>query len=107
MHCGPKRKGKNGGQDDYADFMCAHDENIGRMLAKLDELGITGDTIVMYSTNNGPHHNSWPDPGITLERADTRAQARQDQGWLPLNDIASHQDWLPALLAVGTLLLSA
>ena len=45
--------------------MVAHDENIGRMLTKLDELGIADDTIVMYSTDNGPHYNAWPDGGIT------------------------------------------
>jgi len=58
-HCAAKHKGKSG-QGDYNDVMIAHDENIGRMLAKLDELGIADDTIVMYSTDNGPHYNSWP-----------------------------------------------
>jgi arylsulfatase A-like enzyme len=58
-HCAAKHKGKSG-QGDYNDVMTAHDENIGRMLAKLDELGIADDTIVMYSTDNGPHYNSWP-----------------------------------------------
>jgi arylsulfatase A-like enzyme len=52
-HCASKHKGKSG-QGDYNDVMVAHDENIGRMLAKLDELGIADDTIVMYSTDNGP-----------------------------------------------------
>ena len=61
-HCAEKHKGKSG-QGDYNDVMVAHDENIGRMLAKLDELGIADDTIVMYSTDNGPHYNSWPDGG--------------------------------------------
>jgi arylsulfatase len=52
---------------DY-DVRVAHDENIGRMLAKLDELRIADDTIVMYSTDNGPHYNSWPDGGHHPER---------------------------------------
>ena len=73
--------------------MVAHDENIGRMLNKLDELGIAEDTIVMYSTDNGPHYNSWPDAGITpfrvreehqlgrrLARAGVRSLAREVQG---------------------------
>jgi arylsulfatase A-like enzyme len=63
-HRAEKHRGKSG-QGFYNDVMVAHDENIGRMLAKLDELGIAGNTIVMYSTDNGPHFNSWPDAGIT------------------------------------------
>jgi arylsulfatase len=94
--------------------MVAHDENIGRMLAKLDELGIVDDTIVMYSTDNGPHYNSWPDAGITPYRSEKNTN--WEGGWrvpifvrwparikagLVLNDIASHQDWLPTLLAAA------
>ncbi len=88
-HCAEKHKGKSG-QGEYNDVMVAHDENIGRMLDKLDELGIADDTIVMYSTDNGPHYNSWPDAGITpfrvreehqlgrrLARSGIRSLARQ------------------------------
>ena len=63
-HPAEKHKGKSG-QGDYNDVMVAHDENIGLMLNKLDELGIADNTIVMYSTDNGPHYNSWPDAAIT------------------------------------------
>lgn len=112
-HCAEKHKGKSG-QGDYNDVMVAHDENIGRMLAKLDELGIADDTIVMYSTDNGPHYNSWPDGGITPFRSEKNTN--WEGGWrVPifvrwpgrikpgtvLNDIASHQDWLPTLLAAA------
>ncbi len=112
-HCAEKHKGKSG-QGDYNDVMVAHDENIGRMLAKLDELGIADDTIVMYSTDNGPHYNSWPDAGITPFRSEKNTN--WEGGWrVPifvrwpgkikagsvLNDIASHQDWLPTLLAAA------
>jgi arylsulfatase len=45
--------------------MLAHDEIVGDLLDTLDELGIADDTIVMYSTDNGPHKNSWPDAGMT------------------------------------------
>ena len=94
--------------------MVAHDENIGRMLAKLDELGIADDTIVMYSTDNGPHYNSWPDAGITPFRSEKNTN--WEGGWrVPVfvrwpgmikpgsvfNDLASHQDWLPTLLAAA------
>jgi arylsulfatase A-like enzyme len=109
-----KHKGKSNGQGDYNDVMVAHDENIGRMLAKLDELGIAEDTIVMYSTDNGVHYNSWPDAGITPFRSEKNTN--WDGGWrVPafvrwpgkikagtvLNGIVSHQDWLPTLLAAA------
>ena len=92
-HCAEKHKGKSGGQGDYNDVMVAHDENVGMMLDKLDALGIAEDTIVMYSTDNGVHFNTWPDAGITpvplreehqlgrrLARAVLRALARPVQG---------------------------
>ena len=112
-HCAEKHKGKSG-QGDYNDVMVAHDENIGRMLDKLDELGIADDTIVMYSTDNGPHYNSWPDAGITPFRSEKNTN--WEGGWrVPafvrwpgkikagsvLNDIVAHQDWLPTLLAAA------
>ena len=112
-HCAEKHKGKSG-QGDYNDVMVAHDENIGRMLAKLDELGITEDTIVMYSTDNGPHYNSWPDAGITPFRSEKNTN--WEGGWrVPVfvrwpgvikpgavfNDVVSHQDWLPTFLAAA------
>ncbi len=112
-HRADKHKGKSG-QGPYNDVMVAHDEHIGQMLDKLDELGITEDTIVMYSTDNGPHYNSWPDAGITPFRAEKNTN--WEGGWrVPafirwpgkfqsgtvLNGIVSHQDWLPTLLAAA------
>src|SRR5215469_12580813 len=113
-HCAEKHKGKSGGQGDYNDVMVAHDENIGVILAKLDELGIADNTIVMYSTDNGPHYNSWPDAGITPFRSEKNTN--WEGGWrVPIfvrwpgtikpgsvyNDLASHQDWLPTFLAAA------
>ena len=49
----------------YHDTMVEHDKHVGQMLDLLDELGIADDTIVMYSTDNGPHMNSWPDGAMT------------------------------------------
>ena len=99
-------QGKSGGQGDYTDRMVEHDENIGKMLDKLDELGIADDTIVIYSTDNGPHYNSWPDAGITpfAHEKDTNweggwrvpAFARwpgQFKAGTVLNGIVTHQDW--------------
>ncbi|MET0582112.1 MAG: arylsulfatase [Pseudoxanthomonas sp.] len=112
-HRAEKHKGKSG-QGDYNDVMVAHDEHIGEMLNKLDQLGIADNTIVMYSTDNGPHYNSWPDAGITPFRAEKNTN--WEGGWrVPafvrwpgkikagtmLNGIVSHQDWLPTLLAAA------
>ena len=84
------------------------------MLAKLDELGIADNTIVMYSTDNGPEMNSWPDGGITPFRSEKNTN--WEGGWrVPVfvrwpgkikagsvfNDIVSHQDWLPTFLAAA------
>ncbi|RXE56273.1 arylsulfatase [Methanoculleus taiwanensis] len=112
-HPAEKHKGKSG-QGFYNDVMVAHDENIGRMLDKLDELGIAENTIVMYSTDNGPHFNSWPDAAITPFRSEKNTN--WEGGWrVPafvrwpekikpatvLNGIVAHQDWLPTLLAAA------
>jgi arylsulfatase A-like enzyme len=112
-HCAKKHEGKSG-QGFYNDVMVAHDENVGKMLAKLDELGIADNTIVLYSTDNGPHYNSWPDAGISPFRSEKNTN--WEGGWrVPafvrwpkkfkagtvLNGIVCHQDWLPTLLAVA------
>ena len=112
-HCAEKHRGKSG-QGFYNDVMVAHDEHIGQMLAKLDELGIADNTIVMYSTDNGPHYNTWPDGGITPYRSEKNTN--WEGGWrVPVfvrwpgkikagtvyNDVASHQDWLPTFLAAA------
>ena len=112
-HCADKHKGKSG-QGFYNDVMVAHDEHIGEMLKKLDDLGIADNTIVMYSTDNGPHYNSWPDAGITPFRSEKNTN--WEGGWrVPafvrwpgkikpgtvLNGIVTHQDWLATFLAVA------
>jgi arylsulfatase len=112
-HTAEKHVGKSG-QGFYNDAMVAHDENIGRMLDKLDELGITENTIVMYSTDNGPHYNTWPDAGITPFRSEKNTN--WEGGWrVPtfvrwpgkfkagkvLNGIVTMQEWLPTLLAAA------
>ena len=93
-HLADKNRGKSG-QDDYSDRMVTHDEQIGQMLDKVDELGIADNTIVMYSTDNGPENDTWPDGANTPFRSqkDTNWEgawrvpcvhplARQDQGRL-------------------------
>jgi arylsulfatase len=69
-HTKPESKGQAGRwQSDYHDTMIDHDKNVGQMLDLLDELGIADDTFVQYSTDNGPHRNSWPDGGMTRSAA--------------------------------------
>jgi arylsulfatase len=101
-------------QSPYHDTMIDHDKNVGTVLALLDELGIAKDTILLYTTDNGPHMNSWPDGAMTPFRSE------KDTNWegafrVPLvlrwpghvpagsicNDIVSHHDWLPTFLAAA------
>ncbi len=112
-HLAAKNRGKSG-HDDYSDRMVTHDEQIGEMLNKLDELGIADNTFVMYSTDNGPENDTWPDG------ANTPYRSQKDTNWegawrVPsfirwpgkikanstLNGIVCHQDMLPTLLAIA------
>jgi arylsulfatase A-like enzyme len=101
-------------QSDYHDAMVEHDKHVGQMLDYLDELGLTDDTIVMYSTDNGPHMNSWPDAAMTPFRNEknsnwegafrvpsvVRWPGVVEPGTVS-NEIIAHQDWLPTLLAAA------
>jgi hypothetical protein len=58
------------GQDEYTDGMVEHDMHVGELLKLIDELGIADNTIVQYSTDNGPHYNTWPDAGTTPFRSE-------------------------------------
>jgi hypothetical protein len=70
-HTKPESLGQAGRwQSPYHDTMIDHDKNVGQMLDLLDELGLAEDTIVIYSTDNGPHRNSWPDGGMTPFRSE-------------------------------------
>lgn len=98
----------------YADVMIDHDKNVGTILKKLDELGISDNTVVMYSTDNGPHMNTWPDGGMTPFRSEKNtnwegayrvpAMIRWPGKIKPgsiLNGIVAHLDMLPTLIAVA------
>ena len=70
-HTKPESRGQAGRwQSEYHDTMIDHDRHVGRVLDTLDELGIADDTIVIYSTDNGPHMNSWPDGAMTPFRSE-------------------------------------
>lgn len=114
-HPKPESKGQAGRwQSDYHDTMVDHDKLIGEVLAFLDELGIADDTFVQYSTDNGPHRNTWPDGGMTPFRSE------KNTNWegafrVPLlvrwpgkiapgsiaNGIVQHHDWLPTFLEMA------
>ncbi len=114
-HTKPESLGQAGEwQSPYHDTMIDHDKSVGQLLDLLDELGIADNTIVMYSTDNGPHMNSWPDAGMTPFRNE------KNSNWegayrVPLllrwpgkieagsvsNEIVAHLDWLPTFLAAA------
>jgi arylsulfatase len=114
-HGKPESRGRAGRwQSEYHDTMLDHDDLVGELLAVLDELGIADNTIVVYSTDNGPHMNSWPDGGMTPFRSEknsnwegayrvpaaVRWPDRIPAGQV-LTGIVSHNDWFPTLLAAA------
>ena len=114
-HIRPEYHGKSGMPgNDYADGMWEHDQDVGKLLKQLDDLGITKDTIVIYTTDNGPNMFSWPDAAMTPFRSE------KDSNWegafrVPAvirwpghikadvwsNEIVSGLDWFPTLLAAA------
>jgi len=114
-HTKPESLGQAGPwQSPYHDTMIDHDRNVGQLLDLLDELGIADDTFVQYSTDNGPHRNTWPDGGMTPFRSE------KNTNWegafrVPLlirwpgkieprsvaNGIVQHHDWLPTFLEMA------
>lgn len=114
-HPKPASVGQSGRwQSPYHDVMIDHDKNVGTVLDKIDDLGIADNTIVMYSTDNGPHMNSWPDAGMSPFRNEKNsnwegayrvpAMVRWPGHIKPgmvSNDIVSHLDWAPTLLAAA------
>jgi arylsulfatase A-like enzyme len=112
-HRADKHKGKSG-QGPYNDVMVAHDAHVGSLLDQLDELGIADDTIVIYSTDNGVHFNTWPDAGITPFRSEKNTNwegafrvpaVMRWPGKVPAGkvstEIMSHLDWMPTLVAAA------
>jgi arylsulfatase len=99
---------------EYNDGMIEHDATIGTILKTLDDLGVANDTIVLYTTDNGPHQNSWPDAGTTPFRSEKntnweggfrvpcliRWPGRIRPGTVS-NEIISGLDWLPTLVAAA------
>ena len=102
------------GQDFYGDGMVEHDMHVGKLLKALDDLKVADNTIVFYSTDNGPHMNTWPDAAMTPFRGEKNTN--WEGGWrVPAmvkwpghikpgqwsNEIMHHMDWLPTFLAAA------
>jgi arylsulfatase len=94
--------------------MVEHDMHVGQLLALLDKLGIADETFVFYSTDNGPHYNTWPDAAATPFRGEKNTN--WEGGWrVPAmvrwpgkikagsisNEIMHHMDWLPTFVAMA------
>jgi len=104
--------GPNGNK--YHDGMVEHDMHVGELLDLLDELGVAENTIVFYSTDNGPHYNTWPDAGTTPFRKEKNSNwegayrvpafVRWPAQWPAgetLNGIVAHEDWMVTFAAAA------
>jgi arylsulfatase len=114
-HVKPEHRGLSGPTgNEYQDGMVEHDMHVGELLKLLDDLGIADNTLVFYSTDNGPHFNTWPDAATTIFRSEKNSNWEgayrvpafvRWPGKFPagvtLNGIVSHEDWLPTLAAIG------
>ncbi|MBS7230337.1 arylsulfatase [Flavobacterium psychroterrae] len=114
-HVRKEHRGKyTHGDSEYIDGMIEHDMTVGDLLKALDDLGIANNTIVVYSSDNGPHMNSWPDAAMTPFRSE------KDTNWegafrVPClvrwpgvikpgqtsDQMMAHNDWMPTLAAIA------
>jgi arylsulfatase A-like enzyme len=114
-HVRAEHRGRNKhGDSEYVDGMIEHDDTIGELLKALDDMGVADNTLVVYSTDNGPHMNTWPDGAMTWFRSE------KDTNWegafrVPClvrwpdlikpgtvtNELMSHNDWIPTLCAIA------
>jgi len=114
-HVRPEYKDKGGmAGNTYADGMWEHDQDVGKLLKSLDEMGIADNTIVVYTTDNGPNQFTWPDAATTPFRnekdsnyegafrvpAMVRWPGHVKAGQVS-NEIFSGMDWFPTLLAAA------
>jgi len=114
-HVKPESRGQAGRwQSEYHDVMIDHDKNVGQVLKALDDAGITDNTFVMYSTDNGPNMFTWPDAAMTPFRSEkntnwegayripcvVRWPGKIKPGTVS-NQMVAHHDWLPTFAAMG------
>ncbi|MFT5299908.1 MAG: arylsulfatase A-like enzyme [Mariniblastus sp.] len=109
-----RKENRHPGNDEYTDGMIEHDAQVGELLKLIDDLGLEKDTIVMYSTDNGPHYNTWPDAGTTPFHGEKNSNWEgafrvpcfikwpgHFQADVTLNGIVSHEDWFPTFAAAA------
>ncbi|MCM0665306.1 arylsulfatase [Flavobacterium tyrosinilyticum] len=102
------------GDSEYIDGMIEHDLTVGELLKVLDDLGIANNTLVVYSTDNGPHMNTWPDGGMTSFRSEKNTNwegafrvpcmVRWPGVIKPgqiTTEMMSHNDWFPTLVSIA------
>ncbi len=114
-HVKPGSVGQSGRwMSEYADAMIDHDKNVGTVLKALDDAGIADNTFVMYSTDNGPHMNTWPDGAMTPFRNEKNSNwegayrvpcivkwPNKIKPGTISNQMVGHHDWLPTLAAIA------
>ena len=102
------------GDSEYIDGMMEHDDTVGTLLKALDDMGVANNTIVVYSSDNGPHMNTWPDGAMTWFRSEKNTNwegafrvpclVRWPGAIRPgtvTNEMMSHNDWIPTLCAIA------
>ena len=102
------------GDSEYLDGMIEHDETIGSLLESLDAMGIANDTIVVYTSDNGPHMNTWPDGAMTHFRSEKNTNWEGAfrvpclvrwpsviKAGTVTNELMSHNDWIPTLCSIA------
>ncbi|RUP10752.1 arylsulfatase [Hyphomicrobium sp.] len=114
-HVRPSHRGRYmHGDSEYIDGMMEHDDTIGSILKSLDDMGIAGNTLVVYSSDNGPHMNTWPDGAMTWFRSEkntnwegafrvpclVRWPGKIKPGTVS-NELMSHNDWIPTLCSIA------
>jgi len=110
-HVRDENRGRSG-LNEYADGMHELDDQVGLLMAKLEDLGIADNTIVIFTTDNGVHQSTWPDAGVTWFRnekttnweggfrvpAMVRYPGHIQEGMV-VNNVMSHLDWVPTIMS--------
>jgi len=114
-HVRGEHRGQYGyGDSEYIDGMIEHDNTIGDILKALDEMGITDNTIVVYTSDNGPHMNTWPDGAMTPFRSEKNTNwegafrvpclvrwPNHINAGTVTNELMAHNDWFPTLCTLA------
>jgi arylsulfatase len=114
-HVRPEHRGVyKHGDSEYIDGMIEHDNTVGAVLKALDDMGIANNTIVVYTSDNGPHMNTWPDGAMTWFRSEKNTNwegafrvpcvARWPgviKSGTITNELMSHNDWVPTFCSIA------